>query len=51
MGYAYTSKTEKQRAETKQLKKEEKELNDQRKRDPEGIMKVREYIQERERKR
>lgn len=50
MGYAYTSKREKQRAETKQLKKEEKELNcnDQMKRDHEGIMKVSKDIQERE---
>lgn len=51
MGYAYTSKREKQRAETKQLKKEEKELNcnEQMKRDHEGIMKVSEDIQDRER--
>jgi len=39
-GLCYTSKTEKQTEETKQLKKEEKELNctDQSNRDPEGIM-------------
>lgn len=45
-----TPARQKNRAETKQLKKEEKELNcnDQMMRDPEGITKVREGIQERE---